>query len=78
MNFSLDAVLTAEICKLTLSILQRKNKIAVISSLVYSWDWSVSMECASWDLILQSGLLLTLELSLQGKNECCLLTCILL
>jgi len=38
MNFSLGIVLAAEICELTLSILQRENKIAVISSLVYSWD----------------------------------------
>lgn len=38
MSFSLDIVLTAEICKLTLSIRQKENKIAVISSLVYSWD----------------------------------------
>lgn len=63
---TLSAVLRAEIW--ALSFVQRRSQPAVMPSLVYSWGWSVSMEWASWDLILQSGSLLTLELSLQGKT----------
>lgn len=59
---------SAKLCRWTLSFVQRRSQAAVMPSLVYSWAWSVSMEWASWDLILLSGSLLTLELSLQGKT----------
>lgn len=64
---SLSAVLSRDL-PVNPELVQRRSQAAVMPSLVYSWAWSVSMEWASWDLILQSGSLLTLELSLQGKT----------